>query len=265
MEYFVRENSIVRTIWGRADTVLLIFAGAAAEFALNKSVDWLYFTGRLPFDPIGRLFSTVTYARQIVFSSLRVAESAIEKMRSIHSEVERKRNDTIPNEAYLDVLFMLIHYSIASFELIERTLSQAEKEEVYRVFYRVGTGMGLKNLPANYEKWVGIRTKFLSSNLVRSKYTDDLYQQYKKHLGLFRFKLLKEVQILIVPAQVRTLLNFRTISPLQPFVLLYKVSRKINLDWFFLSLLLPHGYKKQVRDLNTMPEEKRYSHALSVR
>ena len=48
MDYFVSKNSVVRTIWGKADTVLFIFAGAAAEFALNKAVDWLYFTGRLP-------------------------------------------------------------------------------------------------------------------------------------------------------------------------------------------------------------------------
>lgn len=58
-ENFVQENSIVREIWGKSDTILFIFAGAAAEFALNKSVNWLYFTGKLPNDPIGRLFSTV--------------------------------------------------------------------------------------------------------------------------------------------------------------------------------------------------------------
>jgi hypothetical protein len=46
MESFVTENSIVKRIWGRGDMVLLIFAGASAEFALNKAVDWLYFTGR---------------------------------------------------------------------------------------------------------------------------------------------------------------------------------------------------------------------------
>ena len=51
MEPFVAQNSIVRRIWGTSDTVLFIFAGAAAEFALNKAVDWLYFTGRLPADP----------------------------------------------------------------------------------------------------------------------------------------------------------------------------------------------------------------------
>ncbi|HEY6902414.1 MAG TPA: DUF2809 domain-containing protein, partial [Puia sp.] len=65
-EYFVPKGSIVRTIWGRADTILFIFAGASAEFALNKAVDWLYYTGRLPADPLGRLFSTVAYARRIV-------------------------------------------------------------------------------------------------------------------------------------------------------------------------------------------------------
>ena len=59
MQYFVDKNSVVRKIWGKSDTVLFIFAGAAAEFALNKAVDWLYFTGKLPADPLGRLFSTV--------------------------------------------------------------------------------------------------------------------------------------------------------------------------------------------------------------
>ena len=37
---FVRPGSVVRRIWGNGDMVLLIFAGAAAEFALNRAVDW---------------------------------------------------------------------------------------------------------------------------------------------------------------------------------------------------------------------------------
>ncbi len=52
MNYFVDEKSIVREIWKRTDTVLLIFAGSAAEFALNKAVDWLYYTGKIPDKPI---------------------------------------------------------------------------------------------------------------------------------------------------------------------------------------------------------------------
>ena len=59
MQFFVKSDSIVRKIWGKSDTILFIFGGAAAEFALNKAVDWLYFTGKLPSDPLGRLFSTV--------------------------------------------------------------------------------------------------------------------------------------------------------------------------------------------------------------
>src|SRR5215218_1611600 len=146
MEDFVQANSIVRKIWGKGDTILFIFAGASAEFALNKAVDWLYFTGRLPSDPLGRLFSTVSYARVIVFAQLDAANRAIDKMRDIHSAVEKNRGAKIPDWAYRDVLFMLIHYSIASFELFERKLTLEEKEEVFNVFYRVGRRMGLKEL-----------------------------------------------------------------------------------------------------------------------
>ena len=91
MEFFVNKESIVRKIWGKSDTILFIFAGAAAEFALNKAVDWLYFTGRLPADPIGRLFSTVTYARLIIFSEKEEANKAIDKITSIHAAVEKNR------------------------------------------------------------------------------------------------------------------------------------------------------------------------------
>src|SRR5881392_1568735 len=143
MEYFVEKGSVVRTIWGKSDTILFIFAGAAAEFALNKAVDWLYFTGRLPADPIGRLFSTVTYARWIIFSEKEEAHKAIDKIAAIHKGVEQARGAAIPDWAYRDVLFMLIHYSIASFELLERKLSQQEKEDLFTVFYRVGHRMGL--------------------------------------------------------------------------------------------------------------------------
>src|SRR6476469_7213268 len=150
MQFFVQKDSVVRKIWGKSDTILFIFGGAAAEFALNKAVDWLYFTGKLPADPLGRLFSTVRYARWIVFSSTEDANKAIDKMRQIHSAVEKNRGAVIPDWAYRDVLFMLIHYSIASYELLEKKLTDAEKEEVYNVFYRVGIGMGLKELPDRY-------------------------------------------------------------------------------------------------------------------
>src|SRR5881394_2764452 len=97
MQFFVEKNSVVRKIWGKSDTVLFIFAGASAEFALNKAVDWLYFTGKLPLDPLGRLFSTVKYARQIVFSSKEEAYKAIDILKSIHTKVELTRKASIPD------------------------------------------------------------------------------------------------------------------------------------------------------------------------
>src|SRR4026209_1072681 len=109
MKYFVEEGSIVREIWGKGDTILFIFAGASAEFALNNAVDWLYFTGKLPADPLGRLFSTVSYARKIVFSSTDEAYKAIDTLRQIHIAVEQNRGASIPDWAYRDVLFLLIH------------------------------------------------------------------------------------------------------------------------------------------------------------
>src|ERR1700736_5919332 len=142
--WFVNEDSIVRKIWGKADTVLFIFAGASAEFALNKAVDWLYFTGRLPADPLGRLFSTVRYAQEIVFAEYGAALAAIDRITAVHTGVEESRGARIPDAAYLDVLFMLIDYSIRSFELLERKLSEAEKGAIFEVFYRVGSRMGLK-------------------------------------------------------------------------------------------------------------------------
>ncbi len=253
MRFFVEENSVVRKIWGKSDTVLFIFAGAAAEFALNKAVDWLYFTGKLPADPLGRLFSTVRYARKIVFSSMDEANKAIDSLRQIHSAVEENRGAAIPDWAYRDVLFMLIHYSIAAYELLEKKLSEEEKEEVFNVFYRVGDRMGLKALPLTYNTWLPVRQEHLLADLQRSKYTDDLFKQYKKHLGSMRFKVLVEGQKLVVPGRVKELLQFSDFSLLTPVVPVYKISRLMKMDWLLKNILLPSDYKDQINELDVHP------------
>ena len=250
MEFFVDKESVVRKIWGKGDTILFIFAGSAAEFALNKAVDWLYYTGKLPSDPIGRLFSTVAYARQIVFSEKEEAFNAIDKITAIHSSLEKSRGMVIPDWAYRDVLFMLIHYSVAAFELLERKLSAAEKEEIFNVFYRVGMRMNLKELPANYSDWLKAHKEHLARDLQKSTYTLDLYKQYKRQLGFFRFKILIESQILVIPKQVKKILGLRSFSVLTPVIPLYKLSRNLKLDWLLKSLLLPKEYKSQIKALD---------------
>ncbi len=253
MEFFVDKRSIVRKIWGKSDTILFVFTGASAEFALNKAVDWLYFTGRLPADPLGRLFSTVMYAREIVFSEKEKAEKAIDKITSIHKAVETNRGAQIPDWAYRDVLFMLIHYSLASFELLERKLTEPEKEELFDVFFRMGSRMGLKNLPTNYNEWLIMRNEHLHQDLVNSDYTIDLYKQYRKHLGSIRYLILKESQKLVVPEHVNNLLNLGKINWITPLLITYKLSRKIKMDGLLKAIILPSAYKKQIKALDAEP------------
>lgn len=250
MDYFVEPGSIVRQIWGKGDTILFIFAGASAEFALNRAVDWLYFTGKLPSDPLARLFSTVSYARQIVFSEKTEAIHAIDKITAIHKAVENKRESQIPDWAYRDVLFMLIDYSIRAYELLERKLTEAEKAETFDVFYRVGSQMQLSGLPATFADWQIMRQDHINANLAYSHFTKDLYKQYKKHLGMFRYHTLIQAQVLVVPNRVNRLLSLGHTPWLVPVLGLYKLSRLFRMERLLRNIILPEDYRSQIEDLD---------------
>jgi uncharacterized protein (DUF2236 family) len=247
MDYFVDKHSVVRQIWGKSDTILFIFAGAAAEFALNKAVDWLYFTGRLPVDPLGRLFSTVSYAKAIIFSEKQAALRTIDAMTAIHATVETNRAAKIPDWAYRDVLFMLIDYSIRSYEVLERNLTRAEKVEVFQVFNRLGERMKLSGLPETFDHWEKMREEHLHQNMQHSTYTDDLFNQYKKHLGPVRYRILIDTQTLVVPQRVHELLNFKRSPLIRPLLSAYKLSKSFSMDWILKDIILPTKYKQQIR------------------
>ncbi len=253
MDYFVPKDSIVREIWGKSDTILFVFAGASAEFALNKAVDWLYFTGRLPADPLGRLFSTVMYARLIVFSENDRALKAIDQIVSIHQAVEANRESTIPDWAYRDVLFMLMHYSVAAYELLERKLTEKEKDDLVDVFYRMGMRMNLKELPQTFTEFTETHARHLENDLVQSAYTKDLFVQYKKHLGAFRYRLLIDSQKLVCLPLVIRMLGMKPASLAGPLVAIYKVARVLRLDGVLKAIILPRAYQSQIRALDKPP------------
>ncbi len=252
MKDFVQKESILRHIWGDGDTVLLLFAGAAAEFALNKAVDWLYFTGNLPADPLKRLFSTVTYARRIVFASEEEAHRAIDQINAIHKGVEQERGRAIPQWAYRDVWSLLIDYSIRTHELLHRQLSLQEKEAIYAIFLRIGQRMQLRDLSPDYATWQGTRQEALHTNLLYSSFSKDLYRQYRKHLGLFRYWILLQAQHLLVPKRVHTLLGLGK----HPFASLllkcYLFSSRLRLKRLFKNLLIPSDYKKEIMALDLL-------------
>jgi hypothetical protein len=249
MEYFVKPDSIVRQIWSDADCILFIFGASSGEFALHKSVDWLFFTGKLPSDPIGRLFSTVVYAQKIIFEEKTKAEQTLQNMKNIHVGVENKRGFEIPNWAYQDVLYMLIHHSIGAFELLHRALTIAEKEEVFEVFHKVGSRMGIADLPKDFEDWEIKRRQHLLENYQNSELGVKLFGAYKTHLGNLRFKLLLYVQQRLLPSEIKNLAeNFRTPN-LHMLMHCYKITKTYwpvdQLKYY----LLPGKYRKALKEV----------------
>jgi uncharacterized protein (DUF2236 family) len=247
---FVQPGSIVRRIWGDGDLVLLVFAGSAAEFALNRAVDWLFFTGKLPADPIGRLFATASYAQQIVFADEATASRTFDRIRAAHQAVERQRDQTIPDWAHRDVLYMLVDYSERAHALLHRPLNPDEQRELYGVFRRVGTGLGIPDLPLSYTEWRADRELHMRRDLVDSDGTKALYAQYRRHLGPWRYWLLLRVQAMLAPAHVRGLLRLRSATWLRPLLRAYPILVRAGLRSTIQRLLMPSSYLAAVRELD---------------
>jgi uncharacterized protein (DUF2236 family) len=239
--------------------VLLVFAGSAAEFALNRAVDWLFFSGKLPGDPIGRLFTTASYAQGIVFADEVTASRTLNGIRAAHQAVERQRGQQIPDWAHRDVLYMLIDYSERAHELFARPLSADEQTDLYDVFYRVGIGLGIPDLPVNYTQWAADRDRHLRRDLVYSDGTAALYTRYRDQLGLWRYRLLLRVQAILAPEHVRGLLQLGSSEWLRPLLRLYPAIARAGLRSFVQRLLMPSKYLPAVRNLDHLPR----SHARS--
>ncbi|WP_019986804.1 oxygenase MpaB family protein [Rudanella lutea] len=248
--YFVKPDSIVRRIWGDADVILLVFAGSAAEFALNKAVDWLFFTGKLPADPIARLFSTVRYAQEIVFAPEDRARQAVHRMGAIHGGVERQRGYAIPDWAYRDVLYMLIDYSERAYALLHRPLLPDEQNELFTVFRAVGAGMGVADLPTTYADWQRDRQLHLDRDLAHSDFTDQLFARYREQLGSWRYNLLLQAQALLVPRAVSERLPLPQKPVLAQTIGLYRILNGLGLRSVVQRVLLPTEYLDQIRALD---------------
>ena len=247
---FVKAGSVVRRIWGDGDMVLLVFAGAAAEFALNRAVDWLFFTGKLPADPIGRLFSTASYAQHIVFADVATASRTLGRIRAAHAEVEDQRGQRIPDWAHRDVLYMLIDYSERAHELLVRPLSTSEQRELYAVFHRVGIGLRIPDLPATYVTWKADRELHLRRDLAYGDGTAALYARYREQLGPWRYNLLLRIQATLAPEYVRGLLHLNPAESMRALTRLYPVLVRAGLRPLIQQLLMPSKYLRAVRRLD---------------
>ena len=255
MADFVSRDSIVRRIWGDGDMVLLVFAGCAAEFALNRAVDWLFFTGKLPNDPIGRLFATAGYAQEIVFADELTASRAVERIRAVHLAVERRREQRIPDWAHRDVLYMLIHYSERAHELLAGALSPDEQNELYDVFHRVGAGLRIPDLPPSYTDWRTDRERHLRRDLIRTRSSEALYGAYRRQLGPWRYRLLLHLQSIHTPDHVRDLLQLKSAPWLLHSLRLYPFVIRARMRSSIQRLLIPDQHLGAVRALDQRREE----------
>ncbi len=233
--------------------VLLVFAGSAAEFALNRAVDWLFFTGKLPDDPIGRLFSTAGYTQDIVFADETTAERTFARIRAVHAAVEGQRGQRIPDWAHRDVLYMLIDYSERAHQLLAGPLSADEQRDLYEVFRRVGTGLHIPELPESYAAWRADRERHLHRDLARGAGTEALYARYREHLGPWRYHILLRVQAMLAPAHVRGLLRLKPAEWLRPLVRFYPVMVRAGLRSAIQRLLMPAQYLAAIRALDHAP------------
>jgi hypothetical protein len=250
MRPFTAPDSIVRRIWGDADTILFAFAGSAAEFALNRAVDWLFYTGKLPADPLGRLFSTARFARDIAFADEATASRTLARIRAAHGAVERDRGQTIPAWAHRDVLYMLIDYSERAHAMLDRPLTAREKDDLYDVFRRVGEGLAIPGLPEGYDAWADDRRVHMERDLSYSDLTTELYRRYREHLGGWRYETLLRVQGVLVPEHVRRLLGLGRCRWMRPSLGAYRLATRAGLRPLVHRLVMPPAILPQVRALD---------------
>jgi uncharacterized protein (DUF2236 family) len=250
MDAFVGPQSIVRRVWGDAELVLLVFAGAAAEFALNRAADWLFVTGALPENPLGRLFSTAAYAQRIALGSHAEAAAALAGIRAAHQAVERRRGGRIPDWAHRDVLYLLVDYSERAFAAVHRPLTAPERAELYAEFRRIGEGLGIPELPGDYAGWTVDRARHMERDLAYTAHTATLYSAYRRALGPWRHALLRRVQGALAPARVRDLLGLpraRLVGRLLP---LYPALARLGLRPVVRRALVPAAQLAAVRRLD---------------
>jgi len=70
---------------------------------------------------------------------------------------------------------------------------------------------------------------------------------------VLRYKILIESQILVVPQKVKELLGMSNTSYLTFVLGMYKLSRRLKLDWLLKTMILPNKYKKEIKDLDVKP------------
>ncbi len=244
---------VMRRTWGSTDAIAIIFAGSAAEFAVNREVDWLFWTNALPNAPIERFFETVRFAQAIAFGTPDEAQGAIDGVNRAHAAVERSRGSSIPAWSYRDVLFMLIDYGERAYEIVYGPLIQDERETSFR--WSVGSGAG----DAHVRLAVDIcrlqrapPASIWQHNIVHSEWTDLLYRSYREHLGPWRYRAMLDLQGSLVPPEVATALGLTRKRRVDVLLRSYRHLPRRQLLRTFGPVFFARQYAAQLATLESM-------------
>ncbi|HEY0771629.1 MAG TPA: hypothetical protein VGD31_14990, partial [Sphingobacteriaceae bacterium] len=101
----------------------------------------------------------------------------------------------------------------------------------------------------DFKAWLADRERHLENDLEFSQYSEKLYAQYRKHLGVARYAVLRAAQGIIVPARVRVMLKLWDSPATRLSVKVYKKLVLLKLDWIPKLLILPSRYVPAVKDL----------------
>lgn len=209
-------SEITRTIWGDADNVLLIYAGAAAEFALNPENHWLFYTGKLPSDPLRRFEKTLQYQRKLFFTPQEVVPALAKHIKDIHSDLEQKRSREqgeikISDQAYLQVFSMLIEYGILGYEYLQRRKMTDEERETYFSDIRsIALMMEIRDFPEDYCEYSTRRARMIESELHCNVFTQELMAAYRKSLAPFCYWGLLQFQARFIHPMLACRLELKT-------------------------------------------------------
>lgn len=246
----VESPEVARRIWGSVDAIVLIFAGSAAEFALSRAVDWLFWTNRLPAAPIERFFETVRFAQAIVFGSPAGAEAALAAVNRAHHAVERSRDAAIPQWAYRHVLSMLVDYGERAHQVVFGPMSEREREQHFQVMLATGRALRIEALPATYGEYREQRRAHLADDIAYGEYSARLYARYRDVLGGWRFRALLRLQASLVPPEVAHRLGLRRHRHVDRLLRIYRHLPRRRLLPPLYPLLLSRRYARQLAALD---------------
>jgi hypothetical protein len=209
-------SEITRAIWGDAENILLIYAGSAAEFALNPENHWLFYTGKLPSDPLRRLEGTLRYQRKLFFTSQEAMPALARHIKHVHSEVEKKRSEEqgeikISDVAYRQVFSMLIEYGILGYEYLHcRKMTSLERETYFNDMRSIALMMEIADFPDDYCDYLDWRSRMVVSELQANALTWELMKAYRKSLAPVSYWGLLQFQARFIHPTLAGRLQLRT-------------------------------------------------------